>query len=77
MREFWQKRYNDNQKVQVTDEIKRDIWKYQVSSNVTDNAWYNYVYNISSYAKNKYAATRFICQKLEEKKPRYIDNQKD
>ena len=29
----------------------RDIWKYLVSSNVTDNAWYNYVYNISSYGK--------------------------
>ena len=40
--EFWQKRYSDNQKVQVVDEIKRDIWKYLVSSDVTDDAWYNY-----------------------------------
>ena len=34
MREFWQKRYNDNQKVQVTDEMKRDIWKHLVSSDL-------------------------------------------
>ena len=25
---------------------------------------------------NKYPATRFICQKLEKKNPRYIDNKK-
>ena len=35
---FWKKRYTDNQKVQVVDEIKRDIWKYLVSSDVTDDA---------------------------------------
>ena len=28
------KRHIDNQKVQVSDEIKRDIWKYLVSSDV-------------------------------------------
>ena len=53
MRKFWQKkRYIDYQKVQVADEIKRGVWKYQVSSNVIDNSRCNYVYNISSEAKN-------------------------
>ena len=32
------KRQIDNQKVQVADEIKRDIWKYLVSSDVADDA---------------------------------------
>ena len=41
----------DDQKVQVTDEIKRDIWKYLVSSDVADDAWCNYMCNISSFAK--------------------------
>ena len=49
---FWQKMNIADQKVQVADEIKRDIWKYQVSSDVADDAWYNYVYNISSCAKS-------------------------
>mgnify|MGYP003687826857 FL=1 len=40
-----------DQKVQVADEIKRDIWKYLVSSDVADDAWYNYACNISSCAK--------------------------
>ena len=40
-----------DQKVQVADEIRRDIWKYLVSSDVADDAWYNYVYNISFCAK--------------------------
>ena len=31
-------RYIDNQKVKVADEIKRDIWKYMLSSDVTDDA---------------------------------------
>ena len=31
------KRYIDNQKVQVSDEIMRDIWKYLVSSDVADD----------------------------------------
>ena len=35
---FDKKRYIDNQKVQVADEIKRDIWKYLVSSAVADDA---------------------------------------
>ena len=35
---FGQKRYIDNQKLQVTDEIKYDIWKYLVSSGVADDA---------------------------------------
>ena len=43
-------RYIDNQKVQIVDEIKRDIWKYLLSSDVADNAWYKYVYDISSCA---------------------------
>ena len=41
----------DDQKVQVADEIKRDIWKYLVSSYVADDAWYNYAFNIISCAK--------------------------
>ena len=41
----------NTQKVQVADEIKRDIWKYLVSSDVADNAWYTNMYNISSCAK--------------------------
>ena len=37
----------DDQKVQVADEIKPDIWKYLVSSDVADDAWYNYACYIS------------------------------
>ena len=48
---FWQKMNIDDQKVQVAEEIKRDIWKYPVSSDVADNAWYNYACYISSRAK--------------------------
>ena len=51
----------------------RDIWKYLVSSNVTDNAWYNYVYNISSYAKIN---TQLLVLYARNEKKRYIDNQK-
>ena len=54
MPETWKNpRYIDNQKVQVlvADEIKRDIWKYLVSSDVVDDAWYNYACYISSCAK--------------------------
>ena len=40
----------DDQKVQVADEIKRDIWKYLVSSDVIDDAWY-YMCYISFCAK--------------------------
>ena len=40
-----------DQKVQVADEIKRDIWKYLVSSDVADDARYKYACNISSCAK--------------------------
>ena len=39
-----------DQKVQVADENKCDIWKYLVSSDVADDAWYNFM-NISSCAK--------------------------
>ena len=49
--EFWQKMNIDDQKVQVADEIKRDIWKYLVSSDVEDDVWYNYACYISSCAK--------------------------
>ena len=35
---FYNKRYIDIQKVQVADEINRDIWKYLVSSDVEDGA---------------------------------------
>ena len=48
---FWIKRYIDDQKVQVADEIKCDIWKYLVSSDVADDRRLNYVYYISSYEK--------------------------
>ena len=51
MRKFDKKRYIDNKKVQVADEIKRDIRGYLVSSEVADDAWYNNMYNISSCAK--------------------------
>ena len=51
MPEFWQKMNIADQKVQVADEIKRDICKYLVSSDVADDVWYNYVYNISFCAK--------------------------
>ena len=40
-----------DQKVQVADKIKRDIWKYLVSSDVADDAWYTYACYISSCAK--------------------------
>ena len=40
-----------DQKVQVADEIKRDIWKYLVSSDVEDDARYNNACYISSCAK--------------------------
>ena len=33
-----------DEKVQVADEIKRDIWKYLVSSDVVDGAWYSEVH---------------------------------
>ena len=48
---FWQKMDIADQKVQVAEEIKRDIWKYLVSSDVADDAWYNDMCNISSCAK--------------------------
>ena len=32
------KRHIDNQKVQLSDEIKRDIWKCLVASDVADDA---------------------------------------
>ena len=41
----------DDQKVQVADEIKRDIWKYLLSYDLADAAWYNYACYISSCAK--------------------------
>ena len=37
--------------MQVADEIKRDICKSLVSSDVADDAWCFYVYNISSCVK--------------------------
>ena len=45
--QFDNKRHIDNQKVQVADKIKRDICKYLVSSDVGEDVWYNYVYNIA------------------------------
>ena len=48
---FLQKRSIADQKVQVADEIKRDIWKYLVSSDVADDVWYNYACYISFCAK--------------------------
>ena len=51
MRKFDKKRYIDYQKVQVADKVMRDIWGYLVSSNVADDTWYNYMYNVSSCVK--------------------------
>ena len=48
---FNKERFIDNQTVHVADEIKCDIWKNLVSSDVVYDAWYNYVYNISFCAK--------------------------
>ena len=48
---FDNKRHIDDQKVQAADEIKRDIWKNLISSDVADDAWCIYVFNISSCAK--------------------------
>ena len=74
MPEFWKKRYIDNQKVQVADEIQLDIWIYLVSSDEADDAWYNYVYNISFCAKwiPRYS---FYMPEWILKKKRHIDNQ--
>ena len=47
------KRYIDNQTVQVADEIKRDIWKYLVSS-VADDAWYIMCIIVVLPVQNKY-----------------------
>ena len=68
------KRYIDNQKVKVADEIKRDICLYLVSSDVADDIWYNEKCSKLLPVQNKYPATCFICQNFEIK--RYIDNQK-
>ena len=56
----------DDQKVQVADDDKRDIWKYLVSSNVADDAWYNYADTFLP-VQNKYPATRFIIQDFDKK----------
>ena len=37
-RNFDNKRHIDNQKVQVADEIKRDIWKYLILSDEENDA---------------------------------------
>ena len=55
-----------DQKVQVADEIKCDIWKYLVSSYVVNDAWYNYACYIFLPVQNKYPATRFICQDFDK-----------
>ena len=39
---FYKKGKLITNKVQVADEIKRDIWKYLLSSDVADDAWYKY-----------------------------------
>ena len=51
MQGFWQKMNITDQKVQVADEIKRDIWKYLVSSDLATDAWYYYGQTIFSCAK--------------------------
>ena len=49
-----------DQKVQVADEIKRDIWKYLVSSEVADDAYI--IMRIPFLpVQNKYPPSRFIC----------------
>ena len=62
-----------DQKVQVDDEINRDIWKYLVSSDVADHAWYNYGCYISSCAK-WIPSYSFYMPEFWQKS--YIDNQK-
>ena len=58
------KRYIDNQKVQVADEIKRDILKYLVPSE-----WQMMLYIIMCLTflpvHNKYPSTRFVCQNFD------------
>ena len=43
---FWKKNWYidtcNKEQIHVADEIKRDIWKYLVSSDVADDAWYKY-----------------------------------
>ena len=84
---FWQNLNIDDQKVQEADEIKRDIWKYLVSSDVVDDAWYNDMCNISPCAKWIPSYSFYmpgIWQKMifDDQKVqvvdeiRYIDNQK-
>ena len=51
MPEFWQKLNIADQKEHVAEKINRYVWKYLVSSDVADDAWYNFVCNISSCAK--------------------------
>ena len=62
---FDNKRRIDNQKVQVADQIKRDICQFLVSSDVADDVWYTYVYKFLP-VQNKYPATRFICHKFDK-----------
>ena len=49
--DFDKKMNIDDRKVQVANDIMAEIWKYLVSSDVADDACYNYVCYISSCAK--------------------------
>ena len=60
---FDEKRYTDNKKVQVTDEIKRDIWKY-IRHRLT---WQIIMCIKFLPVQNKYQATFFVCQNFEKR----------
>ena len=64
---FWQKMDIADQKVQVAEEIKRDIWKYLVSSDVANDMMLNIIMRVTFLpVQNKYPATRFIFQNFDK-----------
>ena len=69
MPEFWQKMNIDDQKVQVADEIKRDICKYLVSSDVADDAWYIMCIIVVLPVQNKYIQLLVVYARVLEKNP--------
>ena len=73
---FDQKKDIDNQKVQVTDEIKHDIWKHlDIKHHLTWQMMLDIIMCITFRSvQNKYPPTRFICQNFDNE--RHIDNQK-
>ena len=57
--------------------MKRDIWKYLVSSDLATDAWYYYNIMLIPFfpVQNKHPAARFICHNFDTQKTD-IDNQK-